>query len=74
MFPVPRLLTRPDTVPAAGEVLDIDPAAWTPTPTVADALRRPDEAAAALTVLDPDGPALTALVTLCGRRGCPAPG
>jgi hypothetical protein len=59
MFSVPRLLTRPDTVPAADEVLD--PAVWTAMPTVSDAVARPDETAAALTVLDPDAGPLSAV-------------
>ncbi|HEU5006781.1 MAG TPA: hypothetical protein VFT67_07400, partial [Jatrophihabitantaceae bacterium] len=64
MFPVPRLLTRPDTVPAADEVLYRDPTVYTPKPTASEALANPDQSAAALTVLDPDGPALTALSML----------
>jgi hypothetical protein len=64
MFPIPRLLARPDATPAADEVIWQDLAVSTPTPMISDALARPDESAAALTVLDPDGPALTALTML----------
>jgi hypothetical protein len=61
MFPAPRLLTRPDTDPAAGEVLCQDPAVYTPMPAVSDAVARPDESAAALALLDPDAGSLGAV-------------
>ena len=68
MFPMPRLLARPDAVPPVGEPIWQDPADYTSMPTMGDALTHPDEAASALTVLDPCGEAVTAAQALRAHR------